>query len=105
DLEKLLAMTVIFDGSAREAALAFPRNANLAATVALAGVGLDRTRVRLVADPSATGNAHRIGALGAGGRMSIEIQGPALAGNPKSSRLAALSIVNALRNRWATLKI
>ncbi|MDB5367793.1 MAG: putative L-aspartate dehydrogenase [Rhodospirillales bacterium] len=89
----------LFDGTAREAALAWPKNANVAATLALAGLGFDATRVTLVADPAAAGNTHRIEAEGEFGRLVAETTGLAAPDNPRTSRLTALSILRVVEQR------
>jgi aspartate dehydrogenase len=99
DLGTLCQARIIFEGRAREAARLYPRNANVAAIVALAGLGMDRTRVTLVADPAITRNSHTISASGAFGDLEISISACALSDNPKTSALAAMSIVRAVRNQ------
>jgi aspartate dehydrogenase len=89
--------TVFFEGSAREAAAQYPQNANVGATVALAGLGLDRTTVRLVSDPAARGPLGIIEAEGDFGSLRFEILAYASPRNPKTSLLTAHSLLMALR--------
>ncbi len=105
DLGALTRPTVLYKGTAGEAALLYPQNANVAAAVALAGLGFDATEVELVADPSAPGNVHEIEAEGAAGRFAIQLQGKPSRTNPKTSALAAMSVARALLNRHATIVI
>jgi aspartate dehydrogenase len=93
DLETLAAETTHFKGTAREAALAYPKNANVAAAVALAGAGFEDTHVKLIADPGITANVHEVYARGAFGTFSFHIEGHALPDNPRSSALAAMSVI------------
>jgi aspartate dehydrogenase len=103
DLDSLREPTVVFEGSAAEAATKFPKNANLAATVALAGLGLERTQVRLVADPAATGNTGRIEAQSENSYLTVIVAGRSSANNPKTSAITGRSVLSALTNRRATL--
>ena len=88
--------TIFFEGSAREAAIQYPQNANVGATVAFAGLGLDRTIVRLVSDSQVSGPLGIIEADGDFGSFRFEILAYA-SRNPKTSTLTAHSIVMALR--------
>ena len=105
DLGTLAKPTVLYKGTAGEAALLYPQNANVAAAVALAGLGFKATQVELVADPGAAGNTHEIEAEGAAGRFAIALQGKPTRTNPKTSALAALSVARALLNQEATIVI
>jgi len=97
DLDNLTAgAETHFNGPARIAAIEYPKNANVAAAVALAGIGFDDTRVKLIADPGVTENIHEIQAAGEFGSFCFEIRGHSLPDNPRSSALAAMSVVNKL---------
>lgn len=105
DLAGLTAPHIFFEGPAREAAQRFPQNANVALTTALAGLGPDATLLRLIADPAATANRHRVVAEGDFGRMEITLDNLPLAHNPKSSALTALSLLRLIENRASPLVI
>jgi aspartate dehydrogenase len=87
-----------FEGTAREAALRYPKNVNVGATVALAGLGLDRTRVKMVSDPEASGPLGIIEAAGDFGTFRFDILAYASPHNPKTSLLTAHSIIAAARD-------
>ncbi|MCA0274425.1 MAG: aspartate dehydrogenase [Proteobacteria bacterium] len=103
DLDKLTERTEFFAGSAREAAASFPQNANVAVITALSGIGLDRTRVALVADPHVSRNVHEVSASGAFGKLDLRLENEPLKTNPKSSEMTALSLVRLIENGTATL--
>ena len=95
--------TVVSAGSARDAALAFPRNANISAAIALAGIGFDATRVSVVADPRVDANIAELEASGDFGVLRLTIRNRPSDLNPSTARLAALSVVAALRRRAAPI--
>ncbi|HPD92003.1 MAG TPA: aspartate dehydrogenase [Pararhodobacter sp.] len=105
DLATLDQAATHFTGTAREAALRYPKNANVAAAVALAGIGFDRTEVALIADPAVTANVHEITASGTFGRFTFHIEAASLPDNPKSSAIAAMSVVAAIERQrgWISL--
>jgi aspartate dehydrogenase len=103
DLESLRERTEFFSGDARKAARLFPKNANLAVTVALAAGGFDRTTVRLVADPDAIEIVGIVAASGPLGTLHVELRGPASPDNARTSAITAFSIVHALERRTGTV--
>lgn len=105
DLDTLPKAHTFYRGSAREAATQFPKNANVAATLAFATLGLDDTQVELVADPQAAGNFHEIDAEGEAGSISLRIQAKASPNNPRTSMITAYSVIHALQRNCATIVI
>lgn len=103
DLGALTAPVAFFNGTAREAAQQYPQNANVTVITALAGLGLDKTRVVLVADPGVTRNQHVIHASGDFGVLDVTIAARPLASNPKSSEMTALGLVHLIENRFRPL--
>jgi aspartate dehydrogenase len=95
--------TVVFRGRAAEAARSYPRHANLTATIALAGLGLDRTDVEFVVDTLAVRNRHEIEAAGYFGSLSVVVEGHRISESSPSSRLVAGSLLDAAVSGAPTL--
>ena len=89
--------TIVFDGMARQAVKKFPKNINVAANVSLAGIGFDKTNVKIVADPVATRISHWILAHGKFGRLRAEVENMPNPNNPKSRYMASLSAIATLK--------
>jgi aspartate dehydrogenase len=105
NLEGFREPTVIFTGSAAEAVLAFPANVNVAAALSLAGIGPQRTQVRVIADPTCDKNIHEIEMEGSFGRMLVRMENVPSPNNPKTSYMASLSAIALLRRLTAPLVI
>lgn len=91
----IVVRTLVFEGNAREAVAAFPRNANLTGTIALAGVGFERTRVELYVDPEVSVNLHEIEVTGAFGTFQAKVGAKRISELAPSSRIVAGSLVQA----------
>lgn len=101
----LTAPLRVFAGTAREGARGFPANVNVAAALALAGIGPDATELEIWADPSLTRNTHRIEIDADSTRFSMTIEGVPSADNPRTGRLTPLSVIACLRGLVEPLRI
>jgi aspartate dehydrogenase len=97
DLERLAGATTLFEGAAREGVPHFPQNVNIAAVLSLAGIGFDRTRLKVVADPALTHNTHTIHVAGKSGRFSVVLENVPAPDNPKTAWLACYSALAAIK--------
>jgi aspartate dehydrogenase len=105
DIAKLARPERVFAGNAREAARGFPANVNVAAALALAGIGPERTTIEIWADPAVTRNIHRIEVEGDAARFSMQIENVPSTENPKTGRLTPLSVVAALKKLTSPLAV
>ncbi len=103
--EDVPAAVTLYEGSAREAVVKYPKNVNVAAALALAGAGLDATRVRVVMDPALARNTHVVEAEGDFGSLRVEVRNVPSPTNPATSYLAALSVVALLRRLASPIQI
>ena len=103
DLSNLTQEATVFQGTARVAANQFPKNANIAAALALGTVGLDKLQVRLVADPNVPGPTNKVSLRGKCGELSLEVRGKPL--SQRTSRIVPFSVLKALKNLSSPLSI
>lgn len=105
DLARIQEPTLVFEGNALEAIRAFPKNVNVAATLALAGIGPEKTRVRIFTSPTYRLNQHEVEIEGNFGRIRTEMENQPSPSNPKTSELALLSTVATLRKIFSRVRI
>ena len=105
DVMALTEPTKLFDGSAREGARGFPANVNVAAALALAGIGPDRTQLQIWADPTLERNTHTIKVDADSARFELTIENVPSPEKPGTGRITALSMVAALEGLTSTLKV
>lgn len=105
DLHSFRKKTLIFEGSADEAIAAFPANVNVAVSLSLAGIGLEKTYVRVFVDPASRKNIHEICVEGDFGKFTCIVENVPSPGNPRTSYLAALSAIAALKKITQPLQI
>ncbi|MBN2250464.1 MAG: aspartate dehydrogenase [Candidatus Altiarchaeota archaeon] len=89
---------VLYDGPAREGVRRYPKNVNIASTISLAGIGLDRTRLRVIADPRVEKNVHELRVKGVFGEFCLTLENLPSPENPGTSYLAVLSAIATLKD-------
>jgi aspartate dehydrogenase len=104
DIEGITEPLRVFEGTAREAAKGFPANLNVAVALSLAGLGPDRTRLEIWADPALTRNVHRMEVDSDSARFSMSIENIP-SENPKTGRITALSVIAYLRKQRSALRV
>jgi aspartate dehydrogenase len=97
--------TLVFEGNAFDAAAGFPANVNVAAALALAGIGPQRTMVRIWADPGVDRNIHTIRVEAEAARLTMTVENVPSEANPRTGKLTPLSVLACLRGLTATLKV
>ncbi len=105
DVGTVTAPTRVFAGSARDGARGFPANVNVAAALALAGIGPDRTELEIWADPTVTRNLHRVEVEAAAARFTMTIENLPSPDNPRTGLLTPLSVIACLRRLTAPLVV
>lgn len=105
DLDRLAGPVVLYDGSVRAGALLYPQNVNIAAAVAFAGIGLDRTRLVIVADPAIASHQVEIAARGVFGCFRFAEDVVPSAENPKTGRLVAMALIKTVRQLRSTVVV
>ena len=98
DLYAITKKTLIYEGPAADAVKKFPTNVNVAAILSLAGIGLEKTKVKIIVDPHTNINQHEIIASGKFGEMIVSVRNLPSPTNPKTSFLAILSAIECLRS-------
>ncbi len=96
DLENMSEKTVLYEGPAAECVKEFPKNINIAAALSLAGIGFEKTIIRIIADPEVEFNTHEIACEGAAGKFTMVLENVPVPENPRTTYMACLSAVAAL---------
>ncbi len=105
DVEAITGEEVIFEGNALEAVKGFPKNINVSALLSIAGIGAERTGVRIVVSPEYTRNTHEIVVNSKAGILSMRTENVPSPDNPKTSYLAVLAAIASLREYFDTVRV
>ena len=105
DLDTVTRPTVVYDGPVKEACRLFPANVNVSAALSMAGIGPERTTIRIYADPTVTRNTHEIVVEGEFGRLTVKIENEPTPENPRTGLLSAMSALASLRRITSNVRV
>ncbi len=105
DLDKITVPALLYEGPARDCVKKFPQSINIAAALSLAGIGFEKTVIRIMADPGITHNTHEIHFRGEAGRLTMKFENVPVPANPKTTYLACLSVLAALKNIRSSYRV
>ncbi|MFT5206317.1 MAG: aspartate dehydrogenase [Candidatus Omnitrophota bacterium] len=105
DLNTIKEETLVFEGTAAKAIIGFPQNVNISATLSLAGVGAQRTKVKIYACPGLEFHVHEVIIEGDFGSLYTRTQNKPSTINPKTSQMAILSAVATLKRILGNVKV
>lgn len=105
DLNDLTMPMLVYEGTAKEAAKGFPKNVNVAVALSLAGIGVEKTMVKIIADPKASRTQHEVRVVGDFGELYTKVNNIIHPENPKTSYLAALAAIRTLRKIFDPIQV
>ena len=105
DMDKVTTPALLYEGPARDCVKKFPQSINIAAALSLAGIGFEKTMIRILADPGITHNTHEIHYQGEAGRLTMKFENVPVPANPKTTYLACLSVLAALKNIRSSYRV
>ena len=105
DLDRVTEPVMVYEGPVREACRLFPANVNVSAALSLAGIGSDKTTIRIYADPTVKRNTHEIEVEGDFGSFGMKIENIPEPTNPRTGMLSAFSALAALKRMTSHLRV
>jgi aspartate dehydrogenase len=105
NLNGITSETIIFEGSALEAIEGFPANINVSCVLSIAGLGPQKTLVKIITSPEYKRNTHEVILEGEAGRIFTRTENVPSPSNPKTSHLAILSAIATLKQILGPAKV
>ena len=98
DLKTYDENLILFSGTVREGAKLYPQNVNISATVALSGLGLDKTNLKIISDSSIKTHIITVNAKGDFGEFNFEENVIPYEENQKTGKIVSLAIIKSIQN-------
>jgi len=105
DIENISKETLIFEGNALQAIKGFPKNVNVSSLLSIVGIGPEKTKVKIIVSPDFSRNSHEIEVIGNAGKLTTRTENVPSPNNPKTSYLAPLAALAALKEYFSTVRV